>query len=335
MRSALIGLFAVLFFLSGCSDKEHEEGCVFEPNLADEGLAITFDQLQDALVQVKSKEELVTVLSREPLVRDYIFRRTEYPDDSVFINELYARFTNPHLDTLALEVKRVFGDGSALRKSFEDAFAHIRYYYPDFKAPKVKTLISGLDTDLFVSDTLIIVSLDFYLGVGAKYRPKTYDYLLRKYDPDDIVPSCLLMFGISDQFNKTSLQDKTVLADMIAYGKSFYFAKHMMPCLPDSTLIWYTPAEINGSRAHEDLIWARFIESKVLYETSYVVKKDYLGERPITVQVGEKCPGRIGQWVGWRIVNSYMKSHADKTLPQLMATEDAQQLFKESRYRPQ
>jgi hypothetical protein len=335
MRSALIGLFAALIFLSGCSDKEREEGCVFEPTLAGDGITITFDQLQDALVQVKSKEELVSVLSREPLVRDYIFRRTEYPDDSVFINELYARFTNPHLDTLATEVKRVFGDGSALRKSFEDAFAHIQYYYPDFKPPKVKTLISGLDTDLFVSDTLILVSLDFYLGVGAKYRPKTYDYLLRKYDPDDIVPSCLLMFGISDQFNKTALQDKTVLADMIAYGKSFYFAKHMMPCLPDSTLIWYTPAEINGSRAHEDLIWARFIESKVLYETSYVVKKDYLGERPITVQVGEKCPGRIGQWVGWRIVNSYMKSHAEKTLPQLMATEDAQQLFKESRYRPQ
>jgi hypothetical protein len=335
MRSALIGLFAALIFLSGCSDQEREEGCVFEPNLAGEGVAITFDQLQDALVRVKSKQELVALLSREPLVRDYMFRRTEYPDDSVFINELYARFTNPHLDTLAMEVKRVFGDGSGLRKSFEEAFAHIQYYYPDFTPPKVKTLISGLDTDLLVSDTLILVSLDFYLGAGAKYRPKTYDYLLRKYDPDDIVPSCLLMFGISDQFNKTSLQDKTVLADMIAYGKSFYFAKHMMPCLPDSTLIWYTPAEINGSRAHEDLIWARFIESKVLYETSYVVKKDYLGERPITVQVGEKCPGRIGQWVGWRIVSSYMKSHAEKTLPQLMATEDAQQLFKESRYRPQ
>jgi hypothetical protein len=335
MRSALIGVFAALIFLSGCSGQEREEGCVFEPNLAGEGVAITFDQLQDALVQVKSKQELVALLSREPLVRDYMFRRTEYPDDSVFINELYARLTNPHLDTLAMEVKRVFGDGSGLRKSFEDAFAHIQYYYPDFTPPKVKTLISGLDTDLFVSDTLILISLDFYLGAGAKYRPKTYDYLLRKYDPDDIVPSCLLMFGISDRFNKTSLQDKTVLADMIAYGKSFYFAKHMMPCLPDSTLIWYTPAEINGSRAHEDLIWARFIESKVLYETSYVVKKDYLGERPITVQVGEKCPGRIGQWVGWRIVSSYMKSHADKTLPQLMAAEDAQQLFKESRYRPQ
>jgi hypothetical protein len=335
MRSALIGLFAALVLLSGCSDKGSEEACAFEPDLGGKGVTLSFDQLQDALVGVTSKQALVALLTREPLVRDYIFRRTEYPDDSVFINELYARFTNPHLDTLAAEVTRVFGDGSGLRKTFEDAFAHIQYYYPDFTAPKVKTVISGLDTDLFVSDTLIIVSLDFYLGAGAKYRPKMYDYLLRKYDPDDIVPSCLLIYGISDRFNKTAVQDKTVLADMIAYGKSFYFAKHMMPCLPDSTLIWYTPAEINGSRAHEDLIWARFIESKVLYETNHVVKKDYLGERPVTIQVGEKCPGRIGQWVGWRIVSSYMKSHADRTLPQLMETEDAQKLFKESRYRPQ
>jgi hypothetical protein len=187
---------------------------------------------------------------------------------------------------------------------------------------------------MMVTDSLIIISLDFYLGRSAKYRPKIYQYLLRKYDPNDIVPSSLLIYGISDRFSKTQSEDKTVLADMVAYGKAFYFAKHMLPCTPDSVFLWYTPEEMKGARENEDLIWKRFIDSQVLFSTNHKVKQDYLGERPVTIQVGEKCPGRIGQWVGWQIVDKYAESHPDLKLPDIMNVYQAQQLFKESTYKP-
>jgi len=330
-RFFLASLAALLLW--SCGETETEE-CVKSPDEVSERVSITIEQLQDSLVNLTSKEQLVSILTRQPLIRDYIFRRTEYPDDSVFINELFERFTNPHLDTLGAEVKRVFGDLSQLRAEFEEAFTNLKSYYPGFRIPKIQTVISGLDTDMLVTDSLIIVSLDFYLGRSAKYRPQMYEYLLRKYDPEDVVPATLLIYGISDRFNKTDLKDKTVLADMIAYGKAFYFAKHMLPCVPDSVFIWYTPEEIKGVRENKNLIWARFIESEVLFATSQMIKKDYLGERPVTIQVGEKCPGRIGQWVGWEIVKSYMNSHPDLTLPQLMSLDDAQTFFKESRFNP-
>lgn len=292
--------------------------------------------LQDSVTNIHSKQELVKLLTRHPVLRDYTFRRDEYPNDSLFINELYNRFTNLHLDTLLSETKRVFGDGSDLKIQFEEAFSNLQYYYPNFKPPKIRTVISGLlGSDLLVTDSLIIVSLDFFLGRGAKYRPKMYEYLLRKYDPSDIVPSCMLIYGISNQFNKSQKDDQTVLADMVSYGKAFYFAKHMLPCVPDSVFIWYTPEEISSSRKNEDLIWARFIESQVLFSTNNKVKQDYLGERPITIQVGEKCPGRIGQWIGWRIINKYAESHSETALPKLMTLDNAQKIFKESKYKPE
>src|SRR5688572_5866536 len=332
IRHLSVFIFSILLLASCNSEKE--DACVFQPEVTDRP-TLHFEMLQDTLMTISSKADLVNLLTRHPAIRDYIFRRAEYPDDSVFINELFARLTNAHLDTLFLETKRVFGDGSELKSQFEEAFANLKYYYPDFTPPKIQTVISGLDTDLLVTDSLIIVSLDFFLGEGAKYRPKMYNYLLRKYDPNDIVPSCLLIYGIHNRYNKIQQKDQTVLADMITYGKAFYFAKHMLPCEPDSVFIWYTPDEISSSRKNEDLIWARFIESQVLFSTSKKVKQDYLGERPITIQVGEKCPGRIGQWVGWRIVNKYAESHPDITLPELMALDDAQKIFKESRYKPE
>jgi hypothetical protein len=334
MKSVLMTFLVVsVCLLQQCTNSEKDE-CVPGPDVRDVSISFEVEQLQDSITGITTKAQLVELFTRHPLLRDYIFRRTEYPDDSVFINEMYKRLTNPGIDTLLHETKRIFGDLSGLRAEFAEAFRHIKYYYPDYSPPKIQTVVSGLDTDLFVSDSLIIVGLDFYLGREGRFRPKMYDYLLRRYDPGDVVPSVMLIYGIDDKLNKTNLTDKTVLADMIAYGKSYYFAKRMLPCIPDSVLISYSAEEIKGSRQNQDLIWARFIESQVLYSTSHVVKKDYLGDRPYTIQVGEKCPGRIGQWIGWQIVEKYMETHPDVTMPQLMNMADAQMLFKESRYKP-
>jgi hypothetical protein len=328
----ILGITILAVILWSCG-KDDEDKCAFAPDVSDVSLEVTFERFEDSLTNIRSKPELVNFLTRHPLIRIHAFNRAEFPNDSVFVNEIYNRLTNPHLDTLALETKKVFGDGSQLKEEFTQAFTHLKYYYPDFTPPKIQTVITGLmGNDLFVSDSVIIVSLDYYLGPGARYRPRVYDYILRQYKKENIVPSCMMIYGISDRYNKTNLGDKTVLADMIAYGKSFYFAKHMQPCVPDSVFIWYTPKELQGSRRSQDLIWARLIQDDVLYSTSHLMKQKYLGERPKTIDVGPECPGRIAQWVGWQIVNSYMDSHEDISLPELMSKDNARRLLEESNY---
>lgn len=320
--------------LTGCSSNKEEE-CVFQPETSNIRIDVPFESLEDSLPAIRTKAQLVGFFSRHSEVRDLFFNRDAYPGDSTFINRLFNRFTNPHIDTLLMETHRVFGDGAALREEFRKAFANVRYYYPDFKIPKVKTIISGLETDMYVSDTLVIVGLDYFLGNGAKYRPNMYQYMLRRYNKDFIVPSVVLLKGIDGRINKVNPDDKTTLAEMIAYGKAYYFTKHMMPCTPDSLLIGYSAREMTGSKKFEHLIWSRLVEDQVLYSTSHLTKQKYIAERPKTVEVGEECPGRIGTWVGWQIVNTYMKNHPQVTLPQMMEMEDASELFNESGYRPQ
>ena len=329
-----IVLITFLFAFARCSDRKTSE-CVIIPDTEGISVDLQFSQLEDEIANINSKDELVSFFTEHPAMRDFLFNRSDYPDDSVFINSIYQRISHPAFDTLLQETRRIFGDLSQLRSQFLEAFTNIKYYYPDFVPPRVQTVISGIESDLVVSDTLIIVSLDYYLGNEGAYRPRLYEYLLERYEPEDIVPSCMLIFGIGNTFNKTGLDDKTVLADMIAYGKSFYFAKHMLPCVPDSTLIWYSEKEIAGARQNEDLIWARLIEDQVLYSTSHVINQKYLGERPKTLEVGPECPGRIAQWVGWQIVNRYMEANPDVTLPQLMAMPDPKTLFSASRYKPE
>ena len=246
MLFRVVVLLLFVAALWGCNDNSEKEECVSAPDVSNIEIDLKFESYADSLAGIDTKAELVAFFTRQPVIRDFIFRRSEYPDDSVFIKEIHARMTNPYMDTLLAETKKVFGNGNELKQQFESAFRNLKAYYPDVKIPVIRTVISGLDTDIFMSDSLIVISLDYYLGPEGKYRPQMYDYLLRKYDPDDIVPSVMLVYGIDQRLNQTSLQDKTVLSDMIAYGKSFYFAKRMLPCVPDSVLISYTAEEIQG-----------------------------------------------------------------------------------------
>lgn len=329
MRYATILILIALSVFS-CSDSSKE--CVEAPPVT-QTISLETEDLTLSIHNLSSKDQLVELLTTNIVLRDQFLHRADYPDDSTFLNNLYQRFTNPYFDSLYLETKRVFPDTKSLLAEFEEAFTNLHYYYPDLPIPKIQFVITGLDSDLYVSDSLIIVGLDYYLGSGAKYRPQMYEYILRQYNPQNIVPSVMLLYGIDARTNATNMNDKTVLADMVAYGKSYYFAKHMLPCKPDSILMNYTADEIAGSRKNQDLIWFRLVEDKVLYSTANQVKQRYLGERPKTIEVGPECPGRIAQWVGWQIVNSYMKNNEDVTLPELMKMDNADKLFKESKYK--
>lgn len=329
----LIILLAIGIIVSSCNVGESEK-CAYIPDVSSIQLDLSIEQFEDSVTQISSKNELVAFFSRHPEMRDQFFNRTAYPDDSVFINELYNRFTNPYFDSLLIDTKEVFGDLSELKDEFKKAFANIKYYYPNFVPPRIQTVITGLESDIYVTDSLVLIGLDYYLGPGARYKPNMYDYMARRYQKNFIVPSVLLLYGIDSKFNKTNLEDRTVLAEMITYGKTYYFAKQMLPCVPDSVFIGYTQEEINGARSNSDLIWKRLVEDEVIYATSHLVKQKYVAERPKTLEVGEKCPGRIATWVGWEVVKKYMDSHDNVSLPQLMENPDAGTVFRESKYRP-
>lgn len=326
-------LFIITHLLVSCNNNENT--CENRPEVNEE-ISLEVNQLHHTLLDIESENELRSFINREPVIANYFLKRGNYPNDSIMANVLFQRFSSPHIDTLQQELDRVFDNSFALLEEFEKTFSMVKHYYPEMILPKIKLIATGLENgaDLYVSDTLIIVGLDFYLGKGTKYRPIGFpNYLLQKYSKEYIVPSVMLLYGISSSFNASDAKDKTMLADMISYGKAYYFAKTMMPCTPDSTIIGYTSEEIEGSKRNVTTIWAHFLDNELLYAQDNFLKQKYLGERPKTYDIGDKCPGRIGSWLGWEIVNQY----ADKkevSLRDLMKHKNAKKLFQEAKYRP-
>ncbi len=304
-----------------------------QPDVSKIKVNIKIKRLEQELFAIKDKNELQDFLQENPGLSEHFFQRAQYPHDSVLVNSLFQLINDPHIDTLYNDTKHVFGNLEEIKNQFEQAFRYIKYYYPEFEAPEIQTIVTGFGRDLFVSDSLIIIGLDYYLGEGATYRPLDIpNYIVQRYSSEYIVPSCILL--MSTKYNYLDQKDNTMLADMIYYGKSFYFADRVLPDVPDSVIIGYTTKELQDVEKNQVIVWAHFIENELLYEKSHFVKKKYIDERPKTLEIGDKAPGRIGVWLGWEIVKRFMEENDQVTLPQLMEIDDAQRIFTQSRYKP-
>lgn len=303
------------------------------PDVDQVPLEVDIIRLEQQLFSSSSKNEINAFLQENKSFAQNFLQIDQYPHDSLVVNQLHALVNNPSLDTVYQESRRIFGDMEDIRKEFETAFRYIKYYYPEFRVPQIYTMVTGFSNDLYVSDEMIVIGLDYFSGPEATYRPMDVpDYIQRRYTPGHVVPTCMLL--LSQQFNQSDPQDKTMLADMIYYGKSYYFTDFVMPGKADSLIIGYTADEMAGVEANEQLIWTHFLKNELLYETNHMTKKKYLDERPTTFEVGNKAPGRIGTWLGWQIVKAYMDRKDELGLPELMQTGNARKILEESKYRP-
>jgi hypothetical protein len=265
------------------------------------------------------------------------FNANEAGNDTALIRELADRVNNPALNELNQQVQAEFGDLTDLNTQLSEAFANIKKDFPDFHQPTVATVVTGfMGPDLVVTDSLIVIGLDYFAGPKAKYRPRGPQYpqyILRRYQKESIVPA--IVFAISDKYNATNRADQTMLADMVYYGKGYVFTKTMLPETADSLVIGYSDTQLTETFNAQDIIWGHFIDNQLLYQANPAVKGRYLNERPFTAEIGQRCPGAIGRWVGWRIVGRYHDEHDDVAIADLMRNTDARLIFEQSGYKGQ
>lgn len=298
---------------------------------------LTIQRLDRQLFAANSTDSVRAFLNRNPAVSQLYFNANGAGSDTALVRELTNRIDNPALNELYQQVQTEFGDLTDLNRQLSEAFANIKKDFPDFQTPKVAAVVTGfIGSDLIVTDSLIVIGLDYFAGPTAKFRPQGAQYpqyILRRYQKDYIVPA--IVFAISDRYNATNRADQTTLADMVYYGKGYVFTKTMLPQMADSLVIGYSDKQLTETFNAQDIVWAHFIDNQLIYQTNPAIKGRYLNERPFTAEIGQRCPGAIGRWVGWRIVGHYHDEHDDVGIANLMRNADARQIFEQSGYKGQ
>ncbi len=263
--------------------------------------------------------------------------KNEYPylfpvqnPDSVWLN----RINNKDEIALNKAAQLVFKTMDSEKKEIESLFKHIKYYQSNFNPPKIITLITNLDYEnkVVYADSLLFVSLDMYLGKDNEFYKEFPSYISQNFDKSQLVVDIAKEIGSNYFYPNKKRQFIDLLVDE---GKKMYLLDCFLPRFSDANKMGYLTEEIEWAKMNETEIWKYFIEKKLLYSSDPKLSSRFVENAPFSkffIDIDKESPGRIGVWLGWQIVRSYMKNN-NVTLQQLLKT-DAEEIFKKSKYKP-
>lgn len=323
--------FAMGIFLFPACTQSAEE-CVLDEKVLAVPIDLPIIRLEEQFYRASTEKEFLFLLEEYPdFAKDYLEVEL-YESKEQLAEELLLINQDTLMQELYAEVQKNYPDLNQLEQDLSHALAYIKYYFPDFNIPKVYTFLTGFSNDLYISDEMIVIGLDYFLPKEHEFQPTDLPrYIADRYDREYIVP--MVVTAISSKYNKVDPKQNTLLAEMIFYGKAYHFTKSILPCTPDDFIIGYTSEEVAACFANEEFIWSHFIENDLLYETNPFEIRKYTGEAPATDVISQDAPGRVGRWLGWNIVDDF-RFNNDISLDELMEMEDVEKLFRQSGYKP-
>lgn len=318
MGKYIFTLFLISSLLLGCNDNAKITEAV---NKIDLNLEISrFDQ-----EFAKAEPSDLPLLKK---TYPYLFP-AQY-SDSVWVAKLKDTIQIELLE----EVDHEFSNFEQEEADLELLFKHIKYYFPRFNIPKIVTVTSDVDYEnrVILTDSLLLLGLDNYLGPGHKFYERISNYISAGMDKKYLVSD------VASAFAKRVVprpDDRTFLAQVVYYGKELYVKDRLIPFLSEAQRIGYSQEELDWAHLNEEPMWRYFIERELLYATDNKLGLRFLDPAPFSkfgLELDNESPGRIGRYLGWQIVRAFMERN-EVSLQQMLGLP-AEEIFKKSNYKP-
>ena len=250
-------------------------------------------------------------------------------DNSIWLNKMQ----DPIWREVYTEVQKKYADFEPVKSELELLFKHIKYYFPNTKTPKVITIISEMDytNKAIYADSLVIISLELYLGKNHKFY-QFPNYIKQNFEQKQIMPDIVSSFSSR---KIPPVTDKDLLSQMIYQGKQLYLKDLFLPNYSDAEKMGYTPEQITWCQENESYMWRYFIEKEMLYSDDQKLITRFINPAPFSkfyLEIDNESPGKVGAWIGWQMVRSYMENN-EVPVPDLLKT-DAKEIFLKSKYKP-
>jgi gliding motility-associated lipoprotein GldB len=263
--------------------------------------------------------------------------KAEYPD--FFPNEIpdaawVEKMQHPQWRQLYQEVEKKYKNFGLQQTEIEDLFKHIKYYFPTIKVPQIYTAIGEMDylnKAIYANDKLVI-ALELYLGKDHKFYSEFPTYLRQNFEQRQMLPDIVSSLSYRIVPGSTN---KDLLTLMINSGKELYLKDILLPNYSDAERIGYTEKQVKWCQENESYMWEYFVSNKLLYSTESKLPNRFINLAPFSkfyLEIDNETPGRVGQWVGWQIVRSYMQNNEVSVVQLLKA--DPTDIFEKSKYKP-
>ena len=256
------------------------------------------------------------------------------PPDRVIADNLEQYLSDRYMGEVFRDCSKEYENTGWLEEELAAVFSRYQIAFPGKKIPAIATYVSPFTSNVITMDTLLGIGLHFYLGSGYKYYPSLQlpGYMMKKMSREYIVKDLVKGWLDSDYLDDTSRKD--CISQMIYQGKTLYAMDVLSPKTPDTIKTGYSVNQLEWAYRNEARIWGFFIEQQLLFNTNPKVYIKYIHDGNTTQGFPKEAPARLGAFIGWQVVRSYMKNNPRLTLKELFEQKDAAKILNGSSYKP-
>ncbi|MBK9270116.1 MAG: hypothetical protein IPM48_00840 [Saprospiraceae bacterium] len=341
--------FILLFLIFvACTSKNSRIPSDFDPNLSPE---ISLIRMEKKLFEVDTQQierSLIKMMEEYPNIsRIYFEQILGWAENLDSLDtQFFSRAMEFYRDSSSYNLLNLTNDRYMelgwLEKMFGQSCGLARYYFPDFRTPRFYTLISGFNVGNFIfedTDSLdgLGIGLDFFLGPDFDYKlidpanPSFSNYLARTFNKDHLIKKTWEIW-VDDRLGP---EPGSRLLDFIIHrGKRLYILSRLIPSVHDTVLFEYSSEELEWCSKNRRAIWAFFTGENLLFENNFMKIQKYIHPSPDSPGMPQQAPGQTGSYIGYYIIEAYMKRKPRTSMSDLIKASDGQKILEESRFKP-
>lgn len=258
------------------------------------------------------------------------------PGDPGFPERLLAFKTDFTIYRAWKRVSEIFPDMAPYEQDLSQAFGRFRTYFPEKPVPRIITCMSGFNQSVITGDSLLVISLDKYLGAEESFykllHPPVPAYQRKDMHPGKLVPDAIYAWLITEFPFRGPKED--LLSLMIYEGRARYCVKQLLPGIEDTRLWGFTEEQMQFCLDNERSMWEYLVEQQLLFSTDRFRLNQFVNPAPFTKDFSRESPGQAVNWIGYRIVAQYMNHNKDISTEELMNMTDYRSVSNGARYNP-
>lgn len=249
--------------------------------------------------------------------------------------------TNPFTQNLQDTINILYGDLTDIKEDYTQAYKYLKHYFPEADIANIYMMNTVFNYQRFLfndddDSNALGVGLDLFLDdyPYKRINPQNEsfsEYLTRSFDKEHLVKKTMEL-NIDDLLGDAN--GTRMIDQMIHNGKRLYMLDHILPETHDSIIMEYTTDQWNWVKDNELDMWSFFFDQELFYETNLMTINKYLTYRHTSPGMPSIAPGRTANYIGWKIVEAYMKRYPETTMQDLIGLIDAQKFLEKSKYKP-
>lgn len=324
-------LALIIFFLASCQESKEKK-------------YVSIHRFEQALFSAnKSKDVDKYLLSIEKQYEPMFATSLE---DTNYLNVVKEFIKDKEMNNAYNLVKIQYPDLKNLEEELSNALHEIKQIKQDTINSEIYTLIVGpaeysqaFQNRILVYPEFSAISIDLYSIEKLSNHPyyKTIpQYLHTSLGKENIAPHYVNTYLKEITFRNIPLQSQnpeaTLLDCILEEGKYIYATEAVLEEKPLNYILEYTKEQLEWVEQNEANIWAYMIENQLLYNKDRTKYFHLIAPGPSTKNIANS-PARIGNYIGYKIVQSYMKENSI-SIDSLFNTLDSKLILQQSKYKP-